>query len=106
MSEFTPIDPYYNDSEGNEVRIGDMVSYVSRLSSGDTTFRTGRVEAITFKEDAVTVKVSANGKFMAASKTTAIDDSTLDGKLRLLVARSGGRIDTDAIAALVEEIGQ
>jgi hypothetical protein len=108
MSDFTPSDAFFLDGDGNEVHIGEMVTYESRLASGDRITKCGEVEGVTYRgvPVAVTVKVSGCGKNMPSHKVTAIDGSTTEGKLRLLVAQSGGRIDNEAIAALAKELGQ
>lgn len=101
---FSPSAPWFRDSRGTQTYMGDMVTYDIGTKNGDKTM-TARVERITFKPDAVpVVKVSGRSQSLLAPRLTRIDDSTLEGKLMMLVAMSGGQIDEDSIAALVKWI--
>ena len=103
MAGFDPSSPHYADANGNHVHIGDYVFYTSRGSNGAIT-KSGMVEQITFKRDSTSVKVSRRAQFIDAIDTTLIGESTLEDRLRKLVASSNGLVDEDAIAELAEAV--
>ena len=101
---FSPSAPWFRDSKGTQTYIGDMVIYDVGTKNGDKVM-TAKVEQITYKCDSTPmVKVSGRSQNLHAPRLTRIDDSTLDGKLRMMVAMSGGQVDEDNIAALVRWI--
>ena len=90
---------YFDDSNGTKTYLGDMVTFVAGYKEGGT-IRAGRVMEVTYRaitDDAV-VKVSGRSQSIPADKLTRIDDTTLEGRLCMLVASCNGRIDADRIA--------
>lgn len=105
----TSYNPYFIDANGNEVHLGDMVSWVVNTAGNTTRSKTSKVLSINFNLDSndnvfCTVKVKGRGQNIAAYNVTLINQDTLSGKLRHLVAASDGRIDEDVIAAAATEI--
>lgn len=101
--QFDPKSPFYADSKGSAVHIGDIVFYVSRGSNGSTT-KSGTVEEIHYKSDSVTVKVSGRKQHIGSEQTTLIGDSTLEDRLRRMVSESRGLIDEGSISELASAI--
>lgn len=103
----TEYKPYFLDSNGSEVHIGDMVSWPTTNGATVRT-KSGSVQEITYKviESAIgcMVKVKGRTQGIAASCLTLIDNDTLSGKLRHLVAASDGRICEEDIETTAAEI--
>ena len=99
----TEFQPFFPDSEGNEVHIGDLVSWVT---SEHTRF--GCVLEITYKpvDGVLTCKVKVKGRqqFISPECLTLVNKDTLEGKLRYLVTACDGRINEAQIAAAALEI--
>ena len=99
----TDFQPFFLDSEGNEVHIGDLVSWVT---SERTRF--GSVLEVIYKtvDSTITCRVKVKGRqqFICPECLTLVNKETLEGKLRYLVVACDGRIDEVQIVATRLEI--
>ena len=105
--------PYFIDSGGSEVHIGDLVSWVETRGNCGNRLKSGRVLDIAdISKDGgcetgdVKCMVHVKGKSQngRAETFTRLESDTLVGKLTRLVAACGGSIDSAAIEATALEI--
>ena len=100
--------PCFIDGEGNEVHIGDLVSWTNKNANG-SAIKAGRVLGINWMSEGCNglkcmVKVKGSANNINATKLVLMDGETLDGKLRRLVAACEGKMKDSAIAAIAAEI--
>ena len=103
--------PCFVDSEGYEVHIGDLVSWVNTGANGRTATRAGRVLGINWMADGCDalkcmVKVKGSSSNIPAAKLTLMEDETLCGKLRRMVAACEGKLRDAVIVEVAFEIEQ
>ena len=105
MAEY---DPTFIDGDGNEVHIGDTVSWLTDSGANTVKTKSAPVEGINYKLTADGVKAWAKlrnrTQVMAVEKLTLIDGSTLDGVLHRMVADANGYLDESAYEAAATEI--
>lgn len=109
MDEYNP---YFHDGDGNEVHLGDTVTYTSNRG-GRLSVKSGKVTEISYRQadgaTAVMVKLTGRTQYMQGELVSIIGNSTLRDKLRRLVADVGGKMDEDAIekaASSIEDEGK
>lgn len=95
MAEY---DPTFIDNDGNEVHIGDTVSWLTDSGSNTVKTKSAPVEGVNYKLTAdgdikAMAKLRNRTQVMAVEKLTLIDGSTLKGILRRLVADANGYLD-------------
>lgn len=105
----TEYDPTFIDGDGNEVHIGDSVSWLTDASGNTTKTKSAPVEGINYKltQDGTVkawAKLRNRTQAIAVEKLSLIDGSTLGGVLHRVVADANGYLDESAYEAAVAEI--
>lgn len=102
-------DPYFIDTNGDEVHIGECVTWTESNGSANK-LKAGRVLDMNFRTDGsggikCMVRVSRKSQNMRSELFTRVEDDTVAGLLTRLVAACGGCMNVTAIdetARLIE----